>query len=195
MISAMGLFLIGYYWGNQYKYGRQGPPAIEGVLVRPALEVPAFELTDASGLPFTDEDLKGHWTLLVFGELSQARGHLGVTRMIEVDNRLADHTALRRQMQLVLAADAQSPKLARDFSRLSPRLRVVSGEPGELQRLRTALGEDTNPAQGEATLFLFGPAGRLMALFTATQSNEAIAADISALSKRPTETAGDSADG
>jgi hypothetical protein len=185
MISAMGLFVIGYYWGNQYKYARNDPPVIEGVLVRPALELPDFELADATGRPFSSEDLSEHWTMFAFGELSEARGHLAATRMIDVYNRLADQRDLRGRMQLALASETQSPNLARDFSRLSPALRVLSGEAGEVGRLRALLGEDTAGESEGATVHLFGPSGRLTALFTPTQPAESIAADLVALSERP----------
>jgi hypothetical protein len=186
MVSAVGLFLVGYYWGNQYKYGG-GPPAIEGVLIAPALPLPAFELRDAMDRPFGEEGLAGHWTLLAFGEISQARGQLAVTRMIDISNRLADRADLRDRLQLALAAGAQSPNLARDFAGLSPALRILSGDEAELSRLAAVLGASPHGGGEQASLYLITPDGTLVALFPPGQPAEAVASDLTALLEWPLE--------
>ncbi len=188
--GAIGLFLLGYYWGNAYKFRNAPPPHIEGVLLRPAAGLPTFELHDATGLPFTEKDLHGHWTLLAFANLEQARGHLAVTRMIDVYNRLADQPDLRGEVQLVVAAEAQEPALAQDFSRLSPALKVLSGKPEAVTHLRTAIGDAPQPHTAATDdvgepFFLVDPKGRLLALFTGEEKPSAIATDLSALAARP----------
>jgi cytochrome oxidase Cu insertion factor (SCO1/SenC/PrrC family) len=188
--GAIGLFLVGYYWGHWYKLRTAGPPNIKGVLVRPAQPLPAFELKDAMGRPFTEKDLPTHWTLLAFADLGQARGHLAIMRMIDTYNRLADQEDLHKQMLLVLAAKAQTPELAQDFSRLSPALRVLSGKAEEIEKLRAAVGDapgpGDSPAQDEgAPIFLIDPKGRLFAVFTGEEQPAAIAKDLSALAERP----------
>jgi cytochrome oxidase Cu insertion factor (SCO1/SenC/PrrC family) len=188
--GAIGLFLLGYYWGNRYKYRTAPPPNIQGVLVGTSQGMPSFELHDATGMPFTDKDLKGHWTLIAFANLEYARGHLAVTRMIDVHNRLADEPDLQRTLQLALTAESQAPALAQDFSRLSPALKVLSGKADQIDKLRTALGD---APQGEtaatdeegAPFFLIDPKGRLIALFTGEEQPAAIAHDLSSLAARP----------
>jgi len=188
--AAIGLFLAGYYWGNQYKYGDVPPPAIAGVLVRPPLALPRFELRDTEDQPFTGDEFKAHWTLLTFANLSRAPGHLAVTRMIEVYNRLADDPDLQAMLQLALVAETQDLALARDFARLSPALKLLSGESGEIQRLRASLGalpwDDAGTEVGEAApFFLIGPSSRLLALFPGAQPPTAIASDLSVISQHP----------
>jgi cytochrome oxidase Cu insertion factor (SCO1/SenC/PrrC family) len=191
MISgAIGLFLAGYYWGHWYKLRTAPPPDIEGVMVRPAQQLPTFELHDAVGRPFTEKDLPKRWTLLAFANLGQARGHLAIMRMIDIYNRLADQEELHKEIQLVLAAEEQAPELAREFSRLSPALQVLSGKAHEIDQLRTAVGDAPSP-QGAAVedegtpIFLIDPKGRLLALFTGTEQPAAIAQDLSTLAARP----------
>jgi hypothetical protein len=187
IVSAIGLFLIGYYWGNQYKYSG-GPPAIEGVMISPAMPLAEFDLRDAQGRPFGSEDLADRWTLLAFGEISQARGQLAVTHMIEVYNRLADRPELRDRLQLLLAAPSQSPNLASDFQRLSPALRILSGEESELSRLAGLLGASpTGIGEEGAARYLIAPNGSLLALFAAGQPAEAVASDVMTLSDWPLE--------
>ena len=188
--AAIGLFLLGYYGGNWYQLRNAGPPHIQGVLLRPAQAVARFELKDATGLPFTEKDLRDHWTLLAFARLNQARGHLAITRMIDVYNRLADQRDPYKAIQLVLAAERQDPALAQDFSRLSPALKVISGKTGAVEQLRTALGDAPEHAPGPeevsaAPFFLIDPKGRLLALFTGEETPAAIAKDLSTLAARP----------
>lgn len=184
--AALGLFVAAYYWGNRFQYANREPPVIAGVLVRPPMALPEFALRDTVGAPFTREELAGRWTLLAFGDLAQARGHLAVSRMIGVFNHLYDEPDLQSRLQLALALPGEGSELARDFSRLSRALRVLSGEVGTLAE---ALGEDATtgaPESGEgASLYLLGPGGRLVALFPADQGSESIAADVEALAARP----------
>jgi hypothetical protein len=187
--AVIGLFLVTYYWGNQFKHPDSVPPGIEGVLVRPPIDLPAFQLRDARGPIFTGEDFAGHWTLLAFGDLSRASGHLAIMRMIEVHNRLASDFGLQNMLLLALASERQEPALALDFGRLSPALKVLSAGPGDLQRLRASVGAP--PLQGapgaradEAPLYLIGPSGRLVALFPGAQMPASIASDLSAIANR-----------
>jgi hypothetical protein len=187
MVSAIGLFVLGYYWGNQYKYGG-GPPTIEGVMVSPAVPLLGFELEDATGRPFSGDDLAERWTLLAFGEVSQARGQIAVSRMIDVFNRLADRPELRERVQLALAAKDQSPNLARDFSALSTSLRILAGEQAEIDRLAGLFGERPEGGGEEgAALYLITPDGHLLAVFPAGQPAGTVAADLRALSDWPLE--------
>ncbi len=189
IIAAMGLFAVGYYWGNRYQYSG-APPVVRGVLIRPPVELPAFTLEDAKGLPFTDAELRERWTLLAVGDLRQARGHLTVNRLLAVHGALAKDPDLQATVRIAVAAEAQPVDLALDFSRLSPALHLISGDAAELQRLRAAVG-DLSPSSAEApapgdgaSVYLIDPRGRLMALFPAGLSPDAIAADLSALAAR-----------
>jgi hypothetical protein len=188
--AAIGLFLVGYQWGNQHKHTGPTPPAIEGILVRPPPELPGLELRDAEDQPFTVDNFKEHWTLVTFGDPSRAPGHLAVMRMIEVYNRLAENPGLQSMLQLALVADRRDPLLARDFGRLSPSLKLLFGESGEVQRLRASLGASpaNNPstdADDDAAFFLVGPASRLLALFPGAQPPASIASDLSAIAEHP----------
>jgi cytochrome oxidase Cu insertion factor (SCO1/SenC/PrrC family) len=154
------------------------------------MELPGFELHDTQNQPFTADDFQARWTLLTFGDPSRAPGHLAVTRMIEVYNRLANDPDLQAVLQLALVAELQDLALARDFGRLSPALKLLSGESGEIQRLRASLGagptDDAGTEVAQNTPFhLIGPAGRLLALFLGAQPPASIASDLSAIAEHP----------
>lgn len=189
LAAGAGLFVVAYYWGNRYQYGVLNPPKLAGVLVRPAPALPPFELKDSDGVPFTAEDLEGRWTLLAFGDLAQARGHLTVSRLLAVHNALSDDRDLATKLQLALAARGEPSELTRDFARLSRALRILSGEPEAIEPLRIGLGEPEDEASGEpgegAPIYQIDPRGRLVALYLPGQSPEAIATDLRTLATRP----------
>jgi hypothetical protein len=178
MLGAIGLFLFGYQWGNQYKSKDAQPPVINGVLVRPPATVPGFRLLDPRGRVFDQDTLAAGWTLLTFGDLSGAQGQLAVQRLIDVYNRIGGDADLQRALRLVLVTTTDAPNLARDFSRLSPALSILAGDAGETERLRAALGtgEDADPL-----VFVFAPGGYLIALLTNDEDGSAMAADLGAL--------------
>ena len=183
--AAIGLFLVGYYWGNQYQRHTSTPPAIEGVLIRPPRPLPEFTLRDTAGQPFTAEHLVGHWTLLSFDDSNQVPGQPMVTRMIEIRNRLASDPDLQERLLLVLTIRPDDSPPTLDFDHLSPVLTVLSGTAGELQRLRTALGmpaqATTLTADQAIPCYLIGPSGRLSALFPGAQTPASIASDLAAI--------------
>ena len=186
MVCAIGLFLIGYQWGNQRRFGQ--PPAIAGVLIAPPMALPAFTLVDGAGRPFGREQLIDRWTLLAFGDLAQARGQLAVQRLLDVYHRLPADAEPRQRLQLLLAAPVPREELARDFSRLSPALRLLAGEAGDLGQLAGLLGEPVNPGpQDRSTLYLIAPDARLLALFPTSQPPEALASDLTLLADWPLE--------
>lgn len=177
-LGAMGLFLFGYQWGNEYQRRHAKPPQISGVLVRPPAAIPGFRLEDPLGRPFDQETLAAGWTLLTFGDLAGVSGQLAIQRLIDLYNRVAGEEDLHRSLRLVLVTTSDAPNLARDFARLSPALYVLSGEAAERDRLMAALGVG---AEAETPLFVFAPGGYLVALLTDASDGVSLAADLMAL--------------
>lgn len=191
-VAAVGLFVFGYQWGNQLKFGSGSAPAIDGVMIRPPMALPDFVLATSSGESFGRPDLAGHFTLLALTPAGDARGHRTVGRLIEVYNRLAGEPKLQRRLSLILISPDPAPVLARDFERLSPAIAILSGEPEETRRLADALGTDVSGPSAEdlPPLFLIaGESPRLVALFPPALSPARIAADIAALAEWPDLTA------
>lgn len=191
-IAAIGLFFVGYQWGNQFQRTQDRTPSIEGIRLRPAITLPEVALHDAQGA-LAAENLRDQWSLIAFGSPGRAAGHRAVARMLDVWNRLADRPALRSRVRLLLISADDAPRLARDFEQLSPALRVLSTSQSGLETLRTTVGAgstaDASDADEPPPLFLLGPSGQLVALFPGTQPAQAIAADLGTLSDhwRPAE--------
>jgi len=183
-VAALGLFIVSYQWGNQYKHGGDRPPTLSGVAIRPPLPLPDFVLTDSSDGPFGRADLIEHWSLLIFAAVDDARGHRGIARLVEVYNRLADRPNLQQRLRLLLVGTDAQPRLALDFERLSPAIAVLSAEPATLETLAAALGAEPRPRDhGLPPLFLIDTDARLVALFPASQSAAEVAADVAALAE------------
>jgi len=181
-VAAVGLFLIGYYWGNQYKHDHTPLPTVAAVLVHPPIALPELALREGSGQPFTTEGFDGHWTLLSFNDPGTASGHLAITRLVEVRNRMADHPDLRNLLQLALVSRQQNPAPDEKVAGMSPTIEILITPPGELQELRATLGappkETTDTSPGEDPFYLIGPSARLLALFTGAQAPASIASDL-----------------
>lgn len=186
-VAAVGLFLIGYQWGNQFQRQHEAPLRIQGVLLRAPIALPELDLHGAQG-PLTGADLRDHWSLIAFGSPATAAGHRGVARLIEIANRVADQPDLRKDLRLLLISADDAPGVARDFERLTPSLRVLSTQASALSELQDALGagsalqpeDDTEPPP----LFLIGPQQLLVALFPGVQPAASVADDFIALAAR-----------
>lgn len=176
--AAIGLFLLGYYWGNRYQYGNRGPAGIDGILVTPPLPLPAFTLEDQHLQPFTHDDLSDHWSLFAVAALPRAEGHRAVARLIQVYNRLADQPDLQRDLALILIVSAGERRETQDFARLSPALKLLSGDTAELARMEEFFGYDPAAADNGGTLYLVDPQARLVALFAREQEANRVSRDI-----------------
>jgi hypothetical protein len=187
-VAAIGLFFIGYQWGNQFQRANQEPLKIDGILLRPPIALPEISLSGPRG-ELSGPELSERWSLLAFGSPSSASGHRGVARLIEVWNRCADNRELHDSLQLLLVSADDAPALARDFERLTPNLRVVGTSIAEFSELRDAFGAGADPVSeadaGAPPLYLIGPQASLVALFTGGQPAQSIASDLKSLAERP----------
>jgi hypothetical protein len=178
MAIAATLFILSYQWGNDYQRRSVTPPTINGVLLNPAPKLPELRLRDTSGQVVDPTILTGRWTLLALGELADASGQRAVQRLIEIYNRVADQAALRAQLQLAIILTADTSELARQTSRLTPALRLLSGDGTAITTLRRTFGSDVDTSP---TLYLIAPSGYLLALFPERESGTAIAEDLKTL--------------
>ncbi len=178
ILAAISLFVLAYQWGNQYQRRSAAPPVIGGLLIRPPASLPEFELREALGNPFGQQDLSQGWTLLAFGDLSRASGQLAVQRLIDVYNRVADERPLRKQLRLVLVTTGDDSTVPRDFAGLLPALKILGGEAEQIERLRAdiGLGGAETPA-----IFVVAPGGYVLAFLPETQGGAQMAEDLKAI--------------
>lgn len=176
--AATGLFVFGYYWGNQYKQ-----PDLSGVetaiLLRPPLQLPSFDIIDHTGQRLAPERLRERWRLLLIGSTASPAAHAGLSLMTRIHNRLAAHPELQNALQpVLLSLDSElddSDRLLDTLHGYNPALAAATGSKQELHSLTTVLGAQID---GPSPLYLIDPRSRAQAIFTTGQHPAAIARDI-----------------
>jgi protein SCO1 len=163
------------------------PPRIQGVLLPQARELPNFRLLDHHNQPFTNEDLKGHWSLVSYGfttcpdicptTLSQLaivgkglreQGHDELRVLFyTVDHR---RDTVEQMASYVPFFDASFIGLTHLDDSDNPHLPFEQGL-GITSQLQPLIGPGIDPADNEyevmhgVTLFLINPQGELQAIF------------------------------
>jgi cytochrome oxidase Cu insertion factor (SCO1/SenC/PrrC family) len=183
--GALGLFLLGYYWGNQYKQ-REPPPMEAAILLRPALALPTFTARDADGQPLGPRRFEGHWSLLLVGALNHADTVRGLALQTRVLNRLAAKPELQRSLWPVLISpdpEHDGPqRLSDTVAAYNPNLVAASGPVEEMQPLYKRLGSGP---EAPPTLYLIDPQMRATALFTPRQDPATMARDLQRILSDP----------
>lgn len=185
-LATVGLFLISYQWGSQYRHGDARTPVLSGILIHPPQTLPDLVLKDSQGNPFGRTELSDRWSLIVFTNLGDESARRDIARLVEIHNRLADRPRLQRLLRLLLVSNDNMPKLAAELEGLLPIIDLLAAEASTLSNLRAALGtQSEREHEALPPLFLIDPKSRLLAFFPASQSAEQIATDIKALSDWP----------
>ncbi len=71
LLAAVLLVLVGIYsltqlWSH-YRFNQSHPKELTGILLPSPKPIKPFNLLDHHGLPFTEQQLKGEWSLIFFG--------------------------------------------------------------------------------------------------------------------------------
>jgi len=166
-------------------------PQSQGYVLDQPRVLPAFELVDEQGDRFTEEDFKGHWSLLYFGFTycpDICPGSLVV--MAQVKQALAGEDGMDDRYYLVsVDPDRDTPERIREYvTYFDPEFLGLTGEFQQLDVITQAAGavyrvpemtetEDYLVAHS-STLTLIDPQGRIHAIFTSPFNPEAIASDL-----------------
>ncbi len=100
LLVAVGAFVAGIFFAVSPKPPQE--PASGGYVLDEPRPVPPFELLDEQGRAFTQEDFRGHWSLLYFGFTycpDICPGSMVV--MADVKRRLAGESSLDDRYYLV----------------------------------------------------------------------------------------------
>lgn len=188
-LGAVVILLVGYVLGNQYARSRL-EQKIAGQLLMPPRELPQFVLHDQNGEPFVPESFDGHWNFVYFGCIDCADSREAIPALLRrVINRLADRPELQAHTRLVfVATDPATDPPERLKERLfyhHPEFVGLSGDSVQQAVLATALsGTPYLPEIGklnESPLYLVGPDGRQVAIFTGLVSVESLGRDLRAI--------------
>lgn len=187
-VAAFGL-------GTWYSMGqRPAPEPTGGYILDAPRPLPEFTLVDETGEAFSNEELRGHWSLLYFGFTycpDICPSALGV--MAQVKRELDAVAGLDDRYFLVsVDPDRDTPeRLAEYVTYFDPSFRGVTGEFDQLDIVTRAAGavykvpeapeSDDYLVAHSSTLTLIDPQGRIHAIFTSPFDPVAIARDLERL--------------
>lgn len=194
---------IGLFAGQKF-FAPPELPSLQNSLLYPApKQLPEFKLVAEDGRPFTNEALRGRWSLVFIGfthcpdicpdtmsRLAQARKALGERPEIELP-------------QIVFVSvdpERDSPRLAGDYAQyFEPTARGASGDHEALLPFTRSLGmvymqtelEDGGyTVDHSASVAIIDPEGRQIGLIRPPLDPERIASDLRALAEHRARSAG-----
>jgi hypothetical protein len=177
LLLAVLTFGIAYYGGN--RYSTQSPAQITGMLLNPAMPLPAFQLHDLNGEPFGNEQLEEHWSLLLL-DTQSGLNDTALRKLVQIHNRLADDPVLQQNTLFILAVKQSSEALVERLTGLGNNFVLLSGEAAQIDPLFEQLG---NPADAgdNLPLYVVDPDTNIQALYTGDLDAAGIAQDIHSL--------------
>jgi protein SCO1 len=147
---GIGAIVFGTVWmALQFRYAPE-PPAFplslntNATVLSEPLNVPAFTLIDQQGSPFTEKELRGHWSFLFFG-YTYCPDICPTTLAIlaQTDKLLRDQKVSPHPRVIFVSVDPprDTPqKLANYVSYFNPAFLGITGEEEQLRALSRPLG-------------------------------------------------------
>ncbi len=175
--------------------GAPQPPQLEGAtLLQPDRRLAEFSLVDHHGEAFTQDALKGHWSLAFFGYThcpDVCPNALGMLKRVQ-SLLEARGEPLPRVLFVSVDPERDTPQtLAAYVAYFHPSFVGISGQDAQLQRLTRQLGILYGRAPGgegdsylvdhSAAIILFNPEGHYQALFNVPHDPQRIASDFLAI--------------
>lgn len=122
----------------------------------------SFALTDQDGRPFTQDQLLGHWTFVLLGDVSSCGStcDAALTALAGLFQRLAPTQKLQSTQVLFVSLDPQDtpPRLRSYLAAYDRRFIGLTGPSATLQQLADDLGANSGqPAHYAGSLLLVGP--------------------------------------
>ncbi len=167
------------------------PPAeLESVILSEPRTLEPFTLVDHDGKPLTNEQLKGHWTMLFFGYThcpdicpTTLAVLKGVAQKLDSDPKLAAST---RVLFVSVDPKRDTPEQLKQYiTYFNPAFVAATGSRDEIDNLTSQVGAiymfdgDTNRddyiVNHSATILLIDPQGRFYARFNAPHTASGIA--------------------
>lgn len=167
-----------------------------------ARPVQPFELNDADGEPFTEDDLKGELTLLFFGFTNCPDICPDTLGMLADAMDKLDAMRVEEKPEVVFVSvdpERDAGETMRDYAAyFDPSFRAVTGDHPALNALTGQLGvmyarQSPNQSSGNdgyytvdhsGSIVIVDAAGRVTGRFPATSAAESVAADLFAMSRR-----------
>jgi protein SCO1/2 len=141
VVGQVALFLLD---GRQGVWTRSGSLDVHATLLPEPVPVPAFSLRDQHGLEFTQDDLRGRWSLVAFGYTSCPDVCPTMLETLEQTDallRAASFPALPNYLFITVDPERDTvARLARYISAFGEHIIGLTGDAGQIRRLADGLG-------------------------------------------------------
>jgi protein SCO1 len=183
--AAIGAAVAGFYLARQID--RASPQLASGTWFPQARAVPDFALLDASGKPFTRQDLSGAPTLVFFGFTHCP--DVCPTTLVKLA-QVRKQAALPQLRVLFVSIDPQrdTPAVVMQYVHaFDPQFEGATGEPATIDSLAKGFGVAVNRVElpggdytmdHSAVVFLLDASARMVAVFTPPFDVPAMVADL-----------------
>lgn len=180
--------------GGVTSWGQSSKLAVGTALPLPQT-VPAFALQDMHGQPFTEEELKQHWSIMVFGYTSCPESCpiiLGAIKQIQ--HQLKSHANVETVF-ITIDPERDTPENLHAFFQTPAyeecQMNALTGSQQAIASLASQVGLHIEEAtkkpthiEHSGTLLLINPEGKIAALFTQVDQPTAIARDVKQMMHR-----------
>lgn len=187
--AALSAGLLFAVWKSEQR------PDVPGLLWPDPPRIGAFALTGEDGKPFTEEDLRGRWTLLFFGFAHCPDVCPATLAVLKQAKRLAADTAFGTQGQVLFVsvdpARDTPASLGRYVKYFDPAFRAATGPDDALAGLTRQLGviyakvpgagDDDYSMDHTASIFLVDPSLRVLSAIGLPHEAEDIVTRIRAI--------------
>ena len=140
-------------WSAVWPASAESPARQRVARINGGWPIDDFTLIDQRGTPFTRQQLRGRWTLVLFGDTHCGEPCTTVLSALRgMSERIAPTQKLKTTQVLFISLGGDTPAdLARYLAPFDKRFVGVSGSPAAIERLADDLGvAETLPVPGES---------------------------------------------
>jgi len=188
VLCVLAAGALGAWWSAHYSPRAGGAVTLmHGTRLTPARSIGKLDLVDQTGGRFTEERLKGRWSIVYFGFTSCPMVCPTTMAMLrEVARRVAQLPAASRPQVILITVDAETDTpavIGRYVAAFDPSFIGLTGTKAALDdaaekfSVAHSRSGDGRSFDHSSTIYLVDPAGALTAVFTAPQTAAGIADD------------------
>lgn len=191
--AALAALALGVFTASRLKSPRPAPTLASGTLLNEPRAVAPFSLTDQDGVAYTQERLRGHWTLL-FAGFTHCPDVCPTTLalMAQLRGKLAAGPERLELLFLSVDPERDTPATLKAYTgHFGAGLQAVTGTTPALDALCASLGlayvkvpgasPDQYTVDHSAALVLLDPEGRVAAYFQPPHRLDTLVADLSGI--------------
>jgi len=171
-----------------------------GTMLKEAVVLRPFKLIDDNGQPFTNKNLKGHWSLIFFGFTNCPMICPTTLAQLNIAYKTLEKIGSKQLPKVVFISvdpERDTPKIIKAYlAKLNPAFIGVTGKKKSLEKLTQTLGimfakamksnEENYDINHSGTILVTNPDGNWIAVLSTPHKGEIIAKDMLKLQQHNT---------